>query len=134
MKSQKVRLLIQIRNVICVLCLIVFALFETYSALATALDNSRRFPAWEAKLGWGLFVLPSLLMIGLVLLLFGKRPTLGFSFVALSLLLYMGFLFLELALIRKIELGDWVSVGIWAALCAIATESAWLLRQTSTQP
>jgi hypothetical protein len=73
-------------------------------------------------------------MIGLVLLLFRKRPTLGFSFVALSLLLYMGFLFLELALIRKIELGDWVSVGIWAALCAIATESAWLLRQTSTQP
>ena len=73
-------------------------------------------------------------MIGIVLLLFGKRPTLGFSLVALSLLLYMGFLFLELALIGKIELGDWVSVGIWAALCAIATESAWLLRQRSTQP
>jgi hypothetical protein len=114
--------------------LIVFAIFETYSALATALDNSRRFPAWEAKLGWGLFVLPSLLMIGLVLLLFGKRLTLGFSLVASSLLLYMGFLFLELALVGKMERIDWVVVGIWATLFAIATAAAWLLRRRSRQP
>jgi len=134
MKAQQVGPLIQIRNVICVLCLIVFAIFETYSALGTALDNSRRFPAWEAKLGWGLFVLPSLMMTGLVLLLFGKRLTLGFSLVASSLLLYMGFVFLELALVGKIERTDWIVVGIWATLCAIATAAAWLLRRRSTQP
>jgi hypothetical protein len=63
-------------------------------------------PAREAKLGWGMLVLPSLLMIGLVLLLFGKRLTLGFSLVALSVLLYMGFLFLELGLAPKIEQMD----------------------------
>jgi hypothetical protein len=112
----------------------VFAIFETYSALGTALDNSRRFPAWEAKLGWGLFVLPSLLMIGLVLLLLGKRLTLGFSLVASSLLLYMSFVFLELALAGKMERTDWVVVGIWATLCAIATAAAWLLRRRATQP
>jgi hypothetical protein len=134
MEAQKVGPLIQIRNVTCVLCLTVFAIFETYSALATALDNSRRFPAWEAKVGWGLFVLPSLLMIGLVLLLFGKRLTLGFSLVASSVLLYMGFVFLELALDGKIDRTDWLVVGIWATLCAIATAAAWLLRQRSTQP
>jgi hypothetical protein len=134
MKTQRGSWLIQIRNVICVLWLIVFAIFETYSALATAFDNSRRFPAWEAKLGWGMFVLPSLLMIGLVLLLFGKRLTLGFSLVASSLLLYMGFLFLELALVGKIERTDWVFVGIWVTLFATATAAAWLLRRRSTQP
>jgi len=134
MKAQKVGPLIQIRNVICVLCLIVFAIFETYSALATALDNSRRFPVWEAKLGWALFVLPSLLMIGLVLLLFGKRLTLGFSLVASSALLYMGFVFLEIALDGKIDRTDWLVVGIWATLCTIATAAAWLLKLRSTQP
>jgi small-conductance mechanosensitive channel len=92
----------QIRNVICILYLILFAFSETYSALATAFDHSRRFPAWEAKLGWGMFALPSLLMVGLVLLLLGKRLTLGFSLVASSLMLYMGFLFLELVLGPKI--------------------------------
>jgi len=134
MKAQRVGPLIQIRNVICVLWLILFAVFETYTALATALDNSRRFPAWEAKLGWGMLVLPSLLMIGLVLLLFGKRLTLGFSLVASSLLLYMGFVFLELALVGKIDRTDWVVVGIWVTLCATATVAAWFLRRRSTLP
>jgi hypothetical protein len=106
----------------------------TYTALATALDNSRRFPAWEAKLGWGLFVLPSLLMIGLVFLLFGKRLTLGFSLVVSSLLLYMSFVFLELALVGRIERTDLVVVGIWVTLCATTTAAAWLLRLRSTQP
>jgi hypothetical protein len=134
MKAQKSGPLIQIRNVICVLWLILFAIFETYSVLATALDNSRRFPAWVTKLGWGMFVLPSLLMFGLVLLLFGKRLTLGFSLVASSLLLYMAFLLLELALGPRIEQMDWVFVGFWTALCALATAAAWLLRRRSTQP
>jgi hypothetical protein len=134
MKFQKVSPLMQIRNVICILFLIVFAIFETYSALATAFDNSGRFPAWEPKLGWGLLVLPSFLMSGLVLLLFGKRLTLGFSLVTSGLLLYMTFLLLELALGPRIEQMDWVFVGFWTALCALATAAAWLLRRRSTQP
>jgi hypothetical protein len=134
MKAQKVGPFIQIRDVISVLWLIVFAIFETYTALGTALDNSRRFPAWQAKLGWGLLVLPSLLMTGLVLLFSGKRSRLGFSLVASSLLLYMGFLFLELALVGRIERTDWVVVGIWVTLCATATAAAWFLRRRSTLP
>jgi hypothetical protein len=133
MKAQKVGPLIQIRNVICALWLIVLAIFETYTALGTALDNSRRFPGWQAELGWGLLVLPSLLMIGLVLLLFGKRLTLGFSLVASSLLLYIGFLVLELALVGKIGRTDWVVVSIWVTLCATATAAAWLLKRRLTQ-
>lgn len=134
MKVQNIGPLIRIRHVASVLYLIVFAIFETYSALATALDNSRRFPRWEAKLGWGLLILPSFLMIGLVLLLLGRRMTLGFCLIASSLLLYMGFLFLELALHGSIERSDWLFVNIWAALCAIAAAAAWLLRRRSTQP
>jgi hypothetical protein len=72
-------------------------------------------------------------MVGLVLLLLGKRLTLGFSLVASSLLLYMGFLFLELALGPRIEQMDWVFAGIWTGLCALATAEAWLLRQRSTR-
>ena len=123
-----------IRNALCVLWLIVFVIFEAYTALATALDSSRRFPAWETKLGWGMLALPSLLMIGLVLLLSGKRLTLGFSLVVSSLLLYIGFLFLELALGPKIELADWGIVGFWIALCALSAAAAWLLRRQSNQP
>ncbi len=134
MKTQKVSWLMQIRNIICILYLILFVFSETYSALATAFDHSRRFPAWEAKLGWDMLVLPSLLMIGLVLLLFSKRLTLGFALVASSLLLYMGFLFLELALGPKTEQMDWVVAGIWTGLCALATAAAWLLRRRSTPP
>ena len=129
----KVSALVQIRNAICIVCLIVFAFFEVYSALSTVSDKTGRFPAWEAKLGWGLFVLPSLVMIGLVLLLFGKRSTLGFGLVASSLLLYLGFLLLEVGLTENVERADWIAVGIWAVLCAIATLAAWLLSQRSTQ-
>jgi hypothetical protein len=73
-------------------------------------------------------------MIGLVLLLVGERLTLGFSLVASSLLLYMGFLFLELALVGKMEGTDWVVVGIWVTLCATATAATWLLRRRSMKP
>jgi len=133
MKTRKVSWLAQIRNIICIVYLTLLAFSETYSALAAAFDNSRRFPAWEARLGWGVLALPSLLMIGLVLLLFGKRLKLGFCLVASSLLLYMGFLFLELALGPRIEQMDWVLAGIWAGLCALGTAAAWLLRRRSTR-
>ena len=124
----------QILNVVCILYLILFAFSEAYSALATAFDNSRRFPAWEATLGWGMFVLPALLMVGLVFLLLGKRLTLGFSLAATSLLLYLSFMFLELALVPRIEHTDLVFAGIWTGLCALATMAAWLLRRRSTRP
>jgi hypothetical protein len=133
MKAQKVGPLMQIRNVICVLYLVAFVIFEMYTALGTTLHDSRTFPAWEAKLAWGLFALPSLLMIGLVLLLFTKRLALGFRLIASSLLLYMSFLFLELALDGRIERTGWVVVGIWAMLCALAATAAWLLGRRSAQ-
>jgi len=134
MKTQKANWLKRILNAVCILYLILLAFSETYSALATAFDKSRRFPAWEAKLGWGMFVLPSFLIVGLVLLVVGKRLTLGFYLVALSLLLYLGFLFLDLALGPRIEHLDWVFAGIWTGLFALATAAAWFLRRRSTRP
>jgi hypothetical protein len=62
------------------------------------------------------------------------ESTLGFSLVVSSILLYMGFVFLELALAGKMERTDCVFSGIWATLCAIATAAAWLLMRRSTQP
>jgi len=124
---------VQVRNVISILYLIVFALFETYSAIATVLDSSGRFPTWEAKFGWGLFILPSLIIIGTALLLFGKRVTLGIYLVASSLLLYMGFLFFEVLALGRLTPADWVVISIWTTLCAIAAGAGWVLRQRSVE-
>jgi hypothetical protein len=118
----------------CTAYLILFVLFEIYSSAATALDHSGRFPAWEAKLGWGLFVLPCLLLFGLFLLLTGRRARLGFSLVGLSLLLYMGFYLLEDWLVPgHMQRSDWFFTAIWVTLCAIAIGAARLLmrRQSS---
>ena len=113
---------------LCTAYLILFAFVEIYSASATALDDSKRFPAWEAKLGLGLFVLPCLLVFGLFFLLKVKRDRLGFSLIGLSLLLYAGFVFLE-NLLAPERMGrlDWVFTGIWVTLCAIAMGAARLL-------
>jgi hypothetical protein len=110
---------------ICTAYLILFVLFEIYSSATTALDDSHRFPAWEAKLGWGLFVLPCLLLFGLFLLLSERRKRLGLSLVGLSLLLYMGFLFLE-DLLAPERMGrlDWLFTGTWITLSAIAMGAA----------
>jgi hypothetical protein len=125
-----------IQNVLCALYLFLFVLSETYSAVATALDNSHRFPSWEAKLGWCMFVLPCLLLTGLFLLLRGERETIGFSLVGLSLLLYVAFMFLEDALNPEhMGRGDWVITGIWIVLCAVATAAAWLIKRSiRTEP
>ena len=113
------------RTALSVLYLILFVLFETYSAAATALDHSGRFPVWEARLGWWLLILPCLLVAGLVLLLRRARENIGFSLVGLSAL----FMFLEDALSREhMEHGDWLNTGIWIVLCFVATLAAWLLR------
>ena len=81
-----------------------------------------------------MFVLPFLLMTGLVLLLASKRLTLGFSLATSSILLYMAFMLLELTLIGKVDRTDWLAVGIWMTICALATGAAWLLSRRSTQP
>jgi hypothetical protein len=107
-----------------------FVLFETYSAAATALDHSHRFPAWEAKLGWFLFLLPCLLVTGLVFLLRGERETIGFSLVGLSVLLYLAFMFLEDALSpEQMSRGEWVFNGIWIMLCSAAIAASRLLKR-----
>jgi len=108
--------------------LILFFVFEIYTFAATALDHSNRYPAWEAKLGSGLFVLPCLLIFGLFLLLSRQRAWLGFSLVGLSILLYVGFLFLEDLLVSgRMRRLDWQFDGIWVTLGAIAIAAAWFL-------
>jgi len=136
MKNRKASWLIRTRKVLCALYLILFVLFETYSAAATALDHSNRFPAWEAKLGWCLFVLPCLLVTGLFFLLRGERETTGFSLVGLSLLVYLAFMFLEEALsTERMVRGEWLFSGFWTMLCAVGIGAAWILkRQHRSEP
>jgi|SRR5665213_4632140 len=130
MKNSEVRWLIRARNALCALYLILFVLSETYSAAATALDDSNRFPAWEAKLGWCLFVLPCLVVTGLFFLLRGERETIVLSLVGLSVLLYLAFMFLEDALSPEhMDRGAWVFDGIWILLCAAAVAAAWVLKR-----
>jgi len=78
----------------CVFYLLVFMLFEVYSAAATALDRNARFPSWEPLLGWGHFVLPCVLLISLFLL-HGRYARLGFYLVAANLCLYASFMTFE---------------------------------------
>lgn len=130
MKDRNASWLIRARDAFCALYLILFALSETYSAAATALDDTHLFPAWETKLGWCLFVLPCLLLTGLVLLLRGERQTIGFSMIGLSALLYTAFLLLEDKIgPEPMGRGDSVFTGIWIIVCCIATAAAWLLKR-----
>jgi hypothetical protein len=130
MKNHEARWLIRARNALCALYLILLVLSEAYSAAATALDHSNRFPAWEAKLGLCLFVLPCLLVTGLFFLLRGERETMGFSLVGLSLLLYLAFMFLEDALSpERMVRGEWLFNGFWIMLCAAGTGAAWILKR-----
>ena len=81
-------------GIISTLYLLIFGMFEAYSAAATALDRNTAFPIWEPHLGWGLFVLPCVLIASLFLL-HGRRSGLGFSLLVLNLCLYAGFLIFE---------------------------------------
>lgn len=119
---------IRVRNAVCALYLVLLVLSEVYSAAATALDHSGRFPAWEAQLGWSLFVLPCLLLFGLILLLSSRPRRIGFYLIGLSVVLYTGFLFLEDFLARKQAIRmDWTMNGIWLTLCALAIRAGWIL-------
>jgi len=131
MKSSQARWLRRIRNGVCFLYLLLFVLFETYSAAATALDHTGRFPVWEAKLGWWLLILPCLLVAGLVFLLRGARENIELFLVGLSAFLYLAFLFLEDAVSReRMQQGEWLFTGIWIVLCFAATPAAWLLKRS----
>jgi 4-amino-4-deoxy-L-arabinose transferase-like glycosyltransferase len=115
---------------ISVLYLLIFVLFEVYSASATALDRNPAFPSWEQLLGWALFVLPCGLLVSLFLL-HGRRSKLGFSLVVGNLCLYASFMIFELTAshgIPESHRAMWEVEGIWAMLFLAAFLAARFLR------
>lgn len=119
----------RVGGAICICYLLVFVLFEGYSAAATALDHNAEFPSWEPLLGWALFVLPCMLLVSLVLL-HGRHSTLGFSLVAGNPCLYAGFMVFESVVrVNAASHGAiWEDVAIWAALFAAALLAARFLK------
>jgi hypothetical protein len=129
--SSEQQWLIQVRNVICALWLLVFVLFEGYTAAATALDHSPRFPAWESKLGWLLFFLPCELLVALAFLIRREKVRLGFLLVAANLLVYAGFMCFEAVLVHESMDGVTLEVaGLWAAFFALAIGAAHVLKKS----
>ncbi len=117
-------------GIISTLYLLIFGAFEAYSAAATALDRNTAFPIWEPLLGWGLFVLPCVLIASLFLL-HGRRSGLGFSLVILNVCLYAGFLIFESIVYRgqpTSNQGVWEVGGIYAALFVAALLAALCLK------
>jgi exosortase/archaeosortase len=121
-------------GVISILYLLVFVLFEVYSAAATALDRSPAFPTWEPFLGWALFGLPCALLASLFLP-DGRHSKLGFSLVAGNLCLYASFIVFESVAYHGTPASRqavWEVGGIWAALFITAVLAARFLA-TKTQ-
>jgi hypothetical protein len=109
-------------GIVSTIYLLIFGLFEAYSAAATALDRHPAFPIWERHLGWGLFVLPCVLIASLCLL-HGRRSGLGLSLVILNLCLYAGFMIFESMVYRghpASRQAVWEVGGIWATLFVAA--------------
>jgi hypothetical protein len=121
---------------LCFLWLILLIVSETYSAAATALDNSSRLPVWEAKFGWLLFILPCELIAGVFFLTKrAEKARLGFWLVVLNTFMYAGFACLDGDLVHatwdRVELEV---VGGWVLFLLIAIAAAHLLeRAFSTQ-
>jgi hypothetical protein len=125
--------LTQVRKGLCVLCLLLLTASAAYSAAATALDHSSRFPAWESTLGWFLFILPCELLIGLVLLTIGDRAQIGFRFVVTNVLMYVGFMCLEGALAADTwNRATLEVVGGWSMFFLIAIGATHLLRRQAS--
>lgn len=81
-----------------------------------------------------MFLLPCLIILGLTLLLGRTHRRLGFCLIGLSVVLYVGFLFLETSLVRKQEVRtDWTSDGIWLTLSSLAVGASWLLKNRRAQ-
>ena len=115
---------------ISVLYLLIFTLFEIYSAMATALDRSSSYPVWEHRLGLALFVLPGTFIASLFLL-HGRRPKLGFSIIMGNLCLYASFMIFESVAVSGTPVSDraeWQAGGIWAALFLVAVLAAHFLK------
>jgi hypothetical protein len=105
-------------------CLCAFS--ELYSAAATALDPRALY--WERALGWFLFLLPIELIAALILLFSHKYGKLGFNLTILNLLLYEGFLIVEVFAGRfPVDKGDWLFLGLWTIFFATVLFSARLI-------
>jgi hypothetical protein len=118
--ASKTNVLIRIRNVLCLLFLILAILCEAYSVAAIALDQFA--PSWYRTLGWLFFILPFALTSGL-LLLYANRRRLGFYLSAMSFSLYAGLVCLD-AYQGPAERGDWIFEVAWLAFCAIGILAA----------
>jgi hypothetical protein len=125
----------RVGGVVSVFYLLIFVLFEVYSAGATALDRNPAFPSWEPLLGWVLFVLPCVLLVGLFLL-HTRRSKLGFLLVAANLFLYASFMVFELIVAHETPTSEramWEVGGIWASLFVAAVLAArFLATETRT--
>ena len=124
----------------CTLYVCLCAFSELYSAAATALD--RFAPSWEKGIGWFLFLLPIELIAALILLFTHKYGKLGFNLTILNLLLYEGFLIMEVFAGRfPFEKRDWLMMGLWTFFFVTVLFSARLillgsrhLGKTGTRP
>lgn len=123
-------LLLKLKQGISILCLLALALSELYSAAATAFDHSPRYPAWESKLGWFLFILPAELFVALVFLVGGQRARVGFWCVVSNVLIYAGFFSLELVLVP--EPWDKIALEIvcgWILFFVLSIGAAYLMKR-----
>ena len=110
--------------------LAIFVFSELYSAAATALDHSVRFPAWEATIGVLLFLLPCLLVAGLFTL--RQLPRKGFVLINLSLSLYAAFFVLETIIApvdQEPRTFDFLMAAGWACAFLLAGGAAYLLKR-----
>jgi uncharacterized membrane protein len=129
-----VKWLIRFRKLACTLCLSLCAFSELYSAAATALD--RFAPPWERALGWFLFILPIELVVALILLFLPRNGRLGFNLTALNLLLYTGFMVVDVFAGHStpVDKRDWLSMGLWAIFFAVVLSSARFMMAGSRRP
>jgi hypothetical protein len=121
---------LRIAGIVSTIYLLIFGLFEAYSALATVFDRRPEFPNWEHYIGWGLCLLPFMLIASL-LLFYARRSRLGFTLVIANLCFYAEFFALECAIYRKqatSHQADWELYAIWAVLFAAALLSAFCLK------
>jgi hypothetical protein len=135
MNSPERHWLIPVRNGICALWLLVFVLFESYTAAGTALDHSQRFPAWESTLGWFLFLLPCELLVALAFLTRRKRASLGFLLVVANLIVYAIFMCFEALVVHEsMDRTTLAVAGLWATFFALAIGAAQLLKDQASSP
>jgi hypothetical protein len=117
-------------GVISVLYLVLFGMFEVYSAAATALDSHLAFPRWEPYLGWALFVLPCMLIAGVFLLHRGGSRS-GFLLALMSLCLYMTFIVFDSFTHRGHAVSQqmvWEGTGIYVTMFLVALAAVYVLR------